>query len=224
MTTENRLFESQLSFEVPAFAMTLQGFRTWASSEGFPEQGKITFVAGRLLVDMSPERIDLHTKLKGEITYRIRQIVEQADLGDVYPDGVLISNEEADVSNEPDVSFASWETLKSGKLAPPADKGDKFIDLVGTPDWVCEIVSDSSLEKDTKFLREAYYKAGIPEYWLIDARGEEIEFSLLVAGKNEYQLAAANEGWRFSPVFDREFHLSRNRDQVNRWQYYLQSR
>jgi Uma2 family endonuclease len=37
------------------------------------------------------------------------------------------------------------------------------MELEGTPDWVLEVVSQSSVAKDTKWLRESYHKAGIPE-------------------------------------------------------------
>ena len=49
-----------------------------------------------------------------------------------------------------------------------------------------EIVSPSSVSKDKKHLRECYYRAGIPEYWLIDARGEDVEFDILRRGEEKY--------------------------------------
>ena len=213
------------SFVLPAPMMTLDAFRAWAASDECPENGKATFFDGRLYLDMSPERIDLHTKLKGEVAFVISALVRDGDLGDFYPEGVLVTNKDAGVSNEPDASFASWTTLESGGLKPPADKNDHFVELVGTPDWVCEIISDSSEEKDSKILREAYFNAGIPEYWLIDARGEAIDFKLLVPGDGGYiEAPSDDEGWRRSPIFEREFHLSRDRDRVNRWRYHLQHR
>lgn len=211
---------------VPPTAVTLDGFRAWVYSREFPENGRITFVAGRLIIEMSPERIDSHNRIKEEVSFIIGSLVRELDLGDFYPDGAWITNRQAGVSNEPDASFATWETLQSGKLVPPRDKPQdgKHIELVGTPDWVCEIVSDSSVEKDTQLLVDAYHQAGIREYWLIDARGSEISFQLLIWSPAGFQAAENRDGWHTSPVFGREFQFNRTRDRLNRWRYHLQLR
>src|SRR5256885_8764701 len=47
-----------------------------------------------------------------------------------------------------------------------------YLELEGTPDMVLEVVSESSVQKDTKRLRQLYWQAGIREYWLVDARRE----------------------------------------------------
>ncbi|MEM8866283.1 MAG: Uma2 family endonuclease [Planctomycetota bacterium] len=213
------------TFEIPTPITSLETFHAWAESDSFPETGKVTYVDGRLIFDMSPERTDLHTSLKTEIIRVLGNLTREQDLGHFYSDGLRVINKTAGVSNEPDAAFASWATLESGRFAPPEDQGDRFIELIGTPDWVCEVVSDSSEEKDTKILRDAYFKAGIPEYWLIDARGEAIDFKLLVAGEQGYSEAPVDaDGWRQSPVFGCEFHLSRERDRLERWRYTLAKR
>lgn len=210
--------------EVPATAHTLEGFRQWTYSDDFPDRGKITFVEGRLLIDMSPERYESHVKVKAVLTRVLANYVELEDLGDFYPDGGRVINKAGAVSNEPDAVFASWDTLQSGRLAPPADRQDgKHIDLVGTPDWVCEVVSDSSEEKDTIALRQSYHAAGIPEYWLIDARDEDeaIDFQILVWTRNGYSLADTRDDWQFSPVFRKWFKLIRSEDRLGRARYEL---
>lgn len=211
--------------EVPATAHTLEGFRQWTYSDDFPDRGKITFVEGRLLIDISPERVESHVKVKGEVNRVISNLVVGEDLGEFYPDGGRIINERGNVSNEPDAMFATWQTLEAGLLRPPTDRDDgKHIDLVGTPDWVCEIVSDSSVAKDTVALRDSYYAAGIPEYWLIDARdeGEAIDFQLLVWTPDGYSLADKRDDWQFSPVFRKWFLLTRSEGRLGRARYDLQ--
>lgn len=213
-----------LLIDVPATAGTLEGFRDWTYSQAFPNQGRITFVKGRLIIDMSPERYETHIKVKAEVTRVLANLVVSLDLGDFYPGGGRIINEFGDVSNEPDAVFASWETLESGRLAPPPDRQDgRHVDLVGTPDWVCEVVSDASEEKDTVALRESYHQAGIPEYWLVDARdeGEEIHFELLVHKPAAYEAAESVDEWRFSPVFGKWFRFTRQPDRLGRWKYEL---
>ncbi|QDU58210.1 hypothetical protein Pan181_44430 [Aeoliella mucimassa] len=204
--------------------MSLAQFRNWAESEAYPKQGKVVYYRGELFFDMSPERIDSHSALKQTLNLVIGGLVQQRDLGRYYPDGAGIQNEAAAVANEPDAFFAKWATIKSGKLAAPPEKQGKHTALVGAPDWVCEIVSDSSEEKDLEILRRAYHAAGIPEYWILDARNEEIRFLLLTWTENEYAMVESVDNWYRSSVFDIDFQLTRQIDQVGWWQYELKYR
>lgn len=208
---------------VPRTAAMLDGFRAWAISDDFPERGKITFVAGEVIVDMSPESIENHNFLKAEISAVLYRYVREQSLGKFYADGVLLSNESASVSNEPDASFVSYESIRSGQVAFPPLKGDPRagMEIVGTVDWVLEVVSISSVKKDTVLLRKAYFEAGIPEYWLIDALDDEIDFQVLVRGKGEYMPVVAEDGWFASPTFGKSFKLDRSFDDMEIVQYTL---
>src|SRR5947209_4729436 len=44
-------------FSVPTRAFTLKGFLAWNESRRFPERGRITFINGEILIDMSGEAI-----------------------------------------------------------------------------------------------------------------------------------------------------------------------
>lgn len=216
-----------IGIHVPSEAQTLDGFSRWTYSDSFPERGRVTFSDGRLLIDMSPERFESHIKIKAEIDYAIMKIVKEGDLGEFYSDGGRIQNPSAKLSAEPDAVFALWETLESGRLSPPANKEDgTHTDLVGSPDWVCEVVSDSSVEKDTIVLQEKYHAADIREYWLIDARddSEPIDFKLQVWSPRSYDPAAEKDGWQFSNVFGRWFKLTRCEGRLGHWRYDLQVR
>ncbi len=87
-----------------------------------------------------------------------------------------------------------------------------------------EVISDSSEQKDMIRLREAYHRAGIREYWLVDARGEEIVFQILSRRKNGYVAVATQEGWQKSKVFGRAFRLDRALDPVGLMEYTLSVR
>jgi len=222
-------FEFPLSpIYLPQSATTLVGFRDWAISDAFPQQGRISYVRGGLIIDMSPERPETHAKLKAEISHVIYQLVKDRDLGTFYPDRTLLTNLAADISTEPDALFASWDTLQSERLTWKTSKPDQdpldYQELVGTPDWVLEIVSASSVRKDTQLLRDAYHAAGVREYWLIDARGEEIDFQLLVHESAAFQAAAPGDGWHESPLFGAAFKIERERDRMNLWRYTLHVR
>jgi Uma2 family endonuclease len=209
---------------VPPSAHTLAGFRAWATSPDFPDRGRISFIDHEIIIDMSPEEIETHNKVKTEVGFVLANLNKRLKLGEFYSDRSLVTNVEANVSNEPDAAFALWETLEQQRLrlVPKDGKEDKYMELEGTPDWVLEIVSDSSVRKDTRRLRERYHRAGIPEYWLIDARRDNLDFQLLVRGETDYTAAAGRGGWQASPVFRRRFRLVRQRGRMDLWEYTLQ--
>ncbi len=218
--------ERNVAVEVPSSAYTLEGFRRWARSEDFPENHRVTFINGALTIEMSPERYESHLAVKEPISRILAVLVNSLDLGRYYPDGAWFTNEEAGVSNEPDAMFASWATLQSGRLQPPDgwQDGNDYIELVGTPDWVCEVVSNSSERKDKQLLKGAYHRAGIREYWLIDARKEQIDFQLLIWNTEGYVAAPDDTGWQRSEVFEKCFRLQRDSDRMGRWRYELEVR
>jgi len=208
---------------VPASATTLAGYREWALSDEFPERGKICFVAGGLIVDMSPESLEYHSDLKSEFSRVLLNLVREQNLGRLHIDGALVTNEKAGVSNEPDILFLSKKTLSSEriKLTSVVDKPDSSKEIVGSVDWVLEIVSPSSIRKDKVLLRKAYFEAGIDEYWIVDVLAGEIEFQLLVPGEKEYVAAESDAGWQRSPVFERWFRLDREKEDDGGWLYTL---
>ncbi|MBM3994608.1 MAG: Uma2 family endonuclease [Planctomycetes bacterium] len=95
------------------------------------------------------------------------------------PDGSMRLDEFRQWTYSDDFPVATWEAFRSGRLRfiPTAD-GDDYIELEGSPDWILEIVSPSSVLKGKKKLRKRYHKAGVREYWLIDARGDEVDFQI----------------------------------------------
>lgn len=208
---------------IPAEAHTYRGFLKWVMSDAFPEKLPVTYYAGDVRVDMSEENIDSQSDVKTAIYGTLIPLSKALDFGKIYTDGVLLCNEAADVSNNPDGVAAKWKTLESRRLTFIIRRNRRRA-LEGTPDWVMEIVSDSSVGKDLRLLRIAYHRAGIPEYWLIDARGDEISFQILGWRQAGYVPAPSKDGWIYSRVFDREFRLTRVRDRIGAWVYTLEMR
>ena len=208
---------------VPSSALSHEGFREWVKSADFPERVQASFVGGEIFLTMSPESIDTHNQVKVEVTSTLYGLVRAADLGRVYADRALLTNEAARLSTEPDAMVATWETLSSGRLKsiPKKNRADDAIELVGTPDLVVEIVSDSSVRKDLVALRERYARAGIPEYWLIDARGEDIRFEILVLAEDGYAPSAPSGAPQPSPLLGRAFELTRAKSRIGTWTYTL---
>jgi Uma2 family endonuclease len=221
-----RFRELDLQVDVPADAHTLEGFRAWVRSGTFPEHGRIALVQGELLIDMSPERLGIHNKIKTEIASVLHALAKRLHLGEIFSDGVWLTNAPTGLSAEPDALFASWDCIRKGRvqLIPRGDEVDGF-ELTGCPDWVLEIVSPSSERKDLRVLRRGYYDAGIREYWIVDARGESVQLSILSHEEEDWREAQAREQWLYSPVFGRKFLLARRRSEgLGGWEYTLRHR
>ncbi len=215
-----------LNLSVPPTAYTLGGFRRWAVSEKFPDRGLVSFIDGGVLVNMSPESIEEHNQIKTEVSRVVSTLVHDGKLGLFCSDRVLLSNQVSDLSTEPDAMFIANATRREGGVTfvPVAGRPGSSKEVIGSPDWVLEIVSPSSARKDEELLRNAYYQAGIREYWLIDALSGKINFQLLVPGDKEYVATEPVDGWYRSPTFDREFRLEREKEDDGYWLYTLQMR
>src|SRR5262249_53882010 len=146
---------------VPSSVFDHAGFRRWATSGQVPDDLSVSYIDGEVLIEMSPDALETHSKVKGEITSVLVQLVKADDLGEIYPDRALLTNEAAELSTEPDLLFVSWAAFEAGRvrLVPKANRPDDYIEIEGTPDLVVEVVSDSSKRKDTELLRAAYARA-----------------------------------------------------------------
>ncbi len=108
------------------------------------------------------------------------------------------------------------------KLTPKEERPSDAIEILGPPDLVVEIVSDSSVTKDTVDLYRLYFDAGVREFWLIDARDEEISFRLLTRGSSEWQdVPADSDGFRTSDVLGQRYRLTRTAGRRGEWRYDL---
>ena len=213
MRTSNTFVVDSQRIEIPKWIGNLESFRHWARSDEFPETGRICYLNDELWVDMSKEQVFSHNQVKAEIGSVLFMFAKAARLGRYFPDGVLISNERANLSSQPDGTFASYESLSKERLILVPGVVEGFVELEGTPDMVLEIVSASSVEKDTETLRTLYWKAGIREYWLVDARGDKLTFDILRHAAKGYIATPKTSGWTKSAVFGKSFRLRRTKDE-----------
>jgi Uma2 family endonuclease len=213
------------AFFMPTGSMTLAEFREWTYSDEFPTTGLIAYLGEEMFIDMSPERLTSHGSVKTAVEGTIIPLVLNKKKGKIYFDRSRVVNVVADVSNEPDGVFASYAAFKSGRVRLiPTKSEDDYIELEGSPDWVLEVVSRSSVKKDKKTLREKNHKAGISEYWLIDARGDEVDFQILIHAEDDYDPAKRSGDWQVSTVFGKRFRLRRIIDELGDVDYRLDVR
>lgn len=213
------IFEERV--EIPLNIRSLADFRCWALSADFPQCGRIDFVEGRIEVDMSPEDFFCHGILKTEILGVLYRLVKHKQQGHLVCDRTRVSSIEADLSSEPDIVYISHGALAGGRVRlvqHSSGEPGRYVELEGAPDLVIEIVSDSSVKKDTQRLPAAYFKAGVCEFWLVDARGQTPLFTIHQPGDRGYHPVAVDaDGFQQSIVFNCGFRLDGSRDKQGRW-------
>ena len=86
---------------------------------------------------------------------------------------------------------------------------------------VLEVISPSTVIKDTERLRDLYWHAGISEYWLVDARGDRLEFDIFQRTAKGFTATRKQGGWTKSIVFGKSFRLTRQKDDLGHPEYTL---
>jgi Uma2 family endonuclease len=208
---------------IPSSVVDLDSFRNWAKSDEFPERGRYSYLDGDLWVDLMPEQLFTHNRVKVEFTHVLHGILKADPRGLFFGDGTLVTNVEAGLSTEPDGTIVLFDSLNSGavELVEAVDEG--YVEITGTPDAVLEVVSNSSRRKDTVVLRKLYWQAGIPEYWLVDVRSEQLQFDILKRRGQGYVATRRRSGWVNSAVLDRSFRLTCRSDAAGNPEYILEA-
>jgi Uma2 family endonuclease len=145
-------------------------YRDWL---GFPDDGKLyELIRGELFVNPPPSI--RHQRVSREIQLRLIRQLEDGLRGEVLnaPVGVRLADEDV---LEPDLVVV---------LPEHADRvGEQAI--MGAPDLVVEILSPGSAGRDLGAKRDAYERAGVPEYWIVDPAAATIEVLALAGGSYE---------------------------------------
>lgn len=208
---------------IPLWVVDLDSFRRWADSEDFPEKGRFDYIQGKVWIDMSKEQVFSHVLVKTRITAVLSELVEASQFGLFLGEGVLLSNVDVDFAVKPDALFVSNDALHD-RVRLLEGKGEGYVELEGSPDMVLEVVSDSSVRKDTEQLRRDYWHAGIREYWLVDARSDPLVFDILRHTPKGYRTTPKKDGWSKSAVFGKSFRLTWWTNALGHPQYTLETR
>ena len=136
---------------------------TTADIEALPEGVRAELINGEMFMMASPTRT--HQKLLMEITVKIyNHIASKKGKCEVYaaPFAVYLHNDDKTYV-EPDVIVVC-----------NADKLDEK-GCHGAPDFVVEIVSPGSYKMDEILKLAEYRKAGVREYWIVDAERQQVK-------------------------------------------------
>jgi Uma2 family endonuclease len=199
----------------------LAAFRRWVLSGATPERGWFSYLAGTVYVELTMEQAFTHNQVKAEHSDVLRPIVKRERLGYYFVDNMLLSNVDVDLSTEPDGMFVSFKSLEDELIRFIEGEHEGYVELEGTPDMVLEVVSDSSVHKDTVLLRDLYYRAGVQEYWLVDARGGALSYDILRRGPKKFVATRLQDGWLKSQVFGRSFRFRQETDHLGNPLYFL---
>ena len=164
---------------------------------------------------MTPEDLYTHGSPKTAIVAVLSQEIYVPQKGLVFIDSARISSDAANLSAEPDIVVILAKSLESGcvRLIPKASGApERYVEIEGAVDLVVECVSDSSVTKDRTRLRELYHLAGIPEYWIVDARQDVVDFQVLLREASDYvRSPSEREGFARSSLLGDRVRLVRSR-------------
>ncbi len=220
-----RWYFGSRELSVPEWVVDLESFRRWADADDFPDEGRISWLCGEVAIDMSTEQLFTHGQVKTKMSAVLTFVVEANNLGYWWIDGPRVSNEGANISVNPDGVFVSTNSLRSKAVHLRESMQDVgYVEIVGSPDMVLEVISNSSVRKDTIVLRDAYWKAGVKEYWLVDARKEPLKFDIFRHTEQGYVATRRQKGWLRSQVFGKSFRLMQSIDVLNKPAFALESR
>lgn len=126
-------------------------------------------VGGELHVTAAPS--PGHQRVVLSLASALRAAARSCGLGEVLVTPIDVVLSQTDVV-QPDVVFVA--------AARRAIVGDAAIH--GAPDLVVEVLSPSTLRLDRQRKLDLYARAGIPEYWIADPDGRQVEIYRLVEG------------------------------------------
>ena len=204
---------------IPDWICDLDSFRRWTDSQDYPMRGRYSFLQGQLWVDLGMEQLFTHNQVKTELTIEFGRLIRDSGSGYFFSDGVRLSHPLADLSSEPDAVFVSFESIRQGKVKLVRGQLGGYVELEGSPEWVVEIVSSSSVTKDTKLLRDLYAKAGVMEYWLIDARSQTPSMEILNLTEGSYRSGSRTDAGYPSRVLSRNIELIQESDPLGNPRY-----
>ncbi len=193
--------------DIPSWVVDLPSFRRWSDQDDFPDTGRIWFFQGKVWLDISKEQLFTHIQVKDQFTQVLVRLARKFKLGLYFSDGLLLTNVSADISGNPDGTFISKESLATGGVRLLEGAKGGYTEVEGSPDMVLEVVSRSSVRKDTEALRQAYWDAGVQEYWLVDARRPALRFEIFRHTAKGYVSVAKQAGWLRSKVIGKSFRL-----------------
>jgi Uma2 family endonuclease len=97
-----------------------------------------------------------------------------------------------------DVTLASHSVVQPDVIYISPERRAIIRDRIeGVPDLLVEVLSPSTIRRDRDLKLRLYAETGVPEYWIIDPGGHQIEF--LVLDQSRYLIEFPHDGIYKSP-------------------------
>lgn len=165
--------------------------RIWTYEDylALDDDTRYEIIKGELIIVPAPSLY--HQRLSREIEMAFIQYVEHHDLGEVFdaPVDVILDDKN---TVQPDIVFVATENSHILQY-----KG-----IFGAPDLIVEIISPSSLYRDTHQKKELYERFGVKEYWIVDMGNTAIEVFSLENQTYELFSFAAEKGVITSKIIE----------------------
>ncbi|MEL6533825.1 MAG: Uma2 family endonuclease [Bacteroidota bacterium] len=152
---------------------------TYADYLQWPDEERWELIEG-IPYNMTPAPTRKHQRIIARLTYFIEGfLLEKPCELAVSPFDVQLpkanqSVDESDTIVQPDLAvFCDTSTL--------TEKG-----AVGAPDWVIEILSPSTANKDMTVKSILYQAHGVKEYWIVDPQEDKVQVFLLDTERNQF--------------------------------------
>jgi Uma2 family endonuclease len=144
---------------------TTPAFRTWTYEEfaQLPNDGnRYEVIAGELVVSPSPSMP--HQELVFRLAIQLRLFADEHQLGRV-------------VLGPADVLFGPGDYLEPDLLFVRRDRHGIISErgIEEAPDLVIEVLSPSTSFRDRGIKLQRYAHFGVPEYWILDPRKQQVE-------------------------------------------------
>jgi len=140
---------------------------------------KAEFINGEVVMS-TPARWR-HNVVRNRLQNLLGSFVQLNDLGTVTVEKTLVALTRNDY--EPDVVFFQKEQVRH--FDPDQSE-------FPAPDFVCEVLSSSTEERDRGVKVEDYAAHGVEEYWIVDPKAETVEQHLLQNDEYELMMKAGN--------------------------------
>lgn len=150
-----------------------QGNWTYQDYAALPDDGhQYEIVDGVLYMTPSPSR--WHQKATLQISRHLLNYVEAQELGEVFAAPF-------------DVELNPYVVVQPDVLLVLATNSSIITDtrIIGAPDLVVEVASPGTAGYDRRQKQNAYARAGVKEYWIVDTIAQTVE--VLCLAQHEYQ-------------------------------------
>ncbi|HST59399.1 MAG TPA: Uma2 family endonuclease [Longimicrobium sp.] len=163
--------------------------RDWTYEEfaRLPDDGnRYEVIAGELYVTPAPG--SLHQQVVVRLVLALGNFAEEHGVGTVF-------------TSPYDVIFGDGDYVEPDVVFVRRDRDDIVADhgMVGSPDLIIEVLSDSTARRDRGIKRERYAAYGVPEYWIVDTEAKQIEV-LRLTGGDLRRAEMANDFLRWRPA------------------------